>query len=125
MRQVLKLYYAGFFLSYVIVISCPKHGFSLWEDLDIFKSNRWEIQGVRALRDMHIKVPEAVRVGQSVTLACDYDLESVALYSIKWYRYDEEFYRYVPKEAPPSIVFPMPHLKIDWEKGFIATVTVS
>ncbi|KAJ8981506.1 hypothetical protein NQ317_016503 [Molorchus minor] len=68
---------------------------------------------VRALRNMHIKVPTAVRVGNSVTLACDYDLESVALYTIKWYRYEEEFYRYVPKESPPSKVFVMPHLNVD------------
>ncbi|KAJ8945760.1 hypothetical protein NQ318_022858 [Aromia moschata] len=62
---------------------------------------------------MEIKVPEAVRLGDSVTLACDYDLESVALYTIKWYRYDEEFYRYVPKESPPSKVFAMAHLNVD------------
>lgn len=66
-----------------------------------------------ALRNMQIKVPEAVRVGDSVTLACDYDLESVALYTIKWYRNDEEFYRYVPKESPPSKVFTMPHVFVD------------
>lgn len=71
------------------------------------------IADVGALRDMHIKVPEAVKVGDSVTLACDYDLESVALYTIKWYRYEEEFYRYVPKESPPSKVFAMPHLNVD------------
>lgn len=62
---------------------------------------------------MVIKVPEAVRVGDTVTLACDYDLEQVALYTIKWYRNDEEFYRYVPKESPPSRVFLMPHLNVD------------
>jgi purine-cytosine permease-like protein len=76
----------------------------------------WEeyiVADVRALRDMHIKVPEAVRVGDSVTLACNYDLESAALYTIKWYRYDSEFYRYVPKESPPSRVFVMPHLTVD------------
>ncbi|KAI4469094.1 beat protein [Holotrichia oblita] len=66
-----------------------------------------------ALRDMYIKVPEAVRIGDTVTLSCDYDLEQVALYTIKWYRYDEEFYRYVPKESPPSRVFPMEHITVD------------
>lgn len=71
------------------------------------------VADVGALRDMHIRVPEAVRVGDSVTLACDYDLESVALYTIKWYRYDAEFYRYVPKESPPSRVFIMPNLNVD------------
>lgn len=68
---------------------------------------------------MYIKVPEAVRIGDTVTLSCDYDLEQVALYTIKWYRYDEEFYRYVPKESPPSRVFPMEHITVDVSTVFI------
>ncbi|CAG9813264.1 unnamed protein product [Phaedon cochleariae] len=35
---------------------------------------------------MHIRVPEAVPRGESVVLGCDYDLESAALYTIKWRR---------------------------------------
>lgn len=62
---------------------------------------------------MHIKVPEAVRVGDTVTLACVYDLEQVALYTIKWYRNDVEFYRYVPKESPPNKVFNVAHVYVD------------
>nr|CAH7730644.1 unnamed protein product [Callosobruchus chinensis] len=42
---------------------------------------------------MRISVPKTVRKDADVTLACDYDLESAALYSIKWYRHDVEFYR--------------------------------
>ncbi|KAF5301233.1 hypothetical protein FQA39_LY10819 [Lamprigera yunnana] len=68
---------------------------------------------VAALRDMHIKVPQAVRVGDEVTLACDYDLEQVALYTIKWYRDDVEFYRFVPKESPPSREFVVEHVNVD------------
>lgn len=68
---------------------------------------------------MYIKVPEAVRIGDTVTLSCDYDLEQVALYTIKWYRYDEEFYRYVPKESPPSRVFPMEHITVDVSTVFL------
>lgn len=62
---------------------------------------------------MQIRVPEAARAGSTVTLACDYDLEQAALYTIKWYRGDEEFYRFVPKESPPSRVFPMPAVNVD------------
>lgn len=68
---------------------------------------------VSALKAMHIQVPEAVRAGDTVTLSCDYDLESAALYTIKWYRGDEEFYRFVPKESPPTRVFPMPAVNVD------------
>nr|CAH7747928.1 unnamed protein product [Callosobruchus chinensis] len=71
------------------------------------------ISDTHALKDVKIKVPEAVRHGDTVTLSCDYDLESAALYTIKWYRDDEEFYRYIPKESPPVQVFPVPHLYVD------------
>lgn len=62
---------------------------------------------------MRLNVPRAVREGHSVTLGCDYDLEDVPLYSIKWYREDNEFYRYVPKEEPPTRVFTIPGLTVD------------
>lgn len=69
-----------------------------------------------ALTNMHITVPEAVRTGDSVTLSCDYDLDSDALYTIKWFRNEEEFYRYVPKETPPSQTFHVPHLTVNVSK---------
>nr|CAI5852994.1 unnamed protein product [Callosobruchus analis] len=77
------------------------------------KKNHCHLAYTHALKDVKIKVPEAVRHGDAVTLSCDYDLESAALYTIKWYRDDEEFYRYIPKESPPVQVFPVPHLNVD------------
>lgn len=58
-------------------------------------------------------VPVAVRVGSSVSLACDYDLENEALYSIRWYHADQEFYRFVPKDQPPFKVFALPSFNVD------------
>lgn len=111
-------------------------------------------------------MPEAVAVGDTVTIACYYDLENVnklfffflicaktkkkkqeklqrknefliiygkiiftfffclfylcslcktkaALYSVRWYFELEEFYRYVPKESPPSRVFPISGVSVD------------
>ncbi|XP_065168756.1 uncharacterized protein [Atheta coriaria] len=66
-----------------------------------------------SLTNLRLTVPRAVRVGHSVTLQCDYDLEEAPLYSVKWYRNSDEFYRYVPKEAPPTRVFPLPGLHVD------------
>lgn len=67
----------------------------------------------RSLRGVRLDVPEAVLTGDTAKLVCDYDLEEDALYSIKWYRGDDEFYRYVPKESPPSRVFPLPGINVD------------
>jgi hypothetical protein len=60
---------------------------------------------VFGLKGVRIWNPEAIRVGESLRLSCDYDLDGVALYSIKWYFGDQEFYRFVPKESPPTRVF--------------------
>lgn len=62
---------------------------------------------------MRLNVPRAVRIGHSVTLGCEYDAEDDSLYSVKWYHESEEFYRYVPKEEPPTRVFMLWKLKVD------------
>ncbi|VVC87552.1 unnamed protein product [Leptidea sinapis] len=46
-------------------------------------------------------------------MRCSYDLEGAALYSIRWYRAETEFYRYVPRELPPTMVFPLPGASVD------------
>ncbi|CAH0551329.1 unnamed protein product [Brassicogethes aeneus] len=67
----------------------------------------------KSLKGMRLNVPRAIRVGHSVTLGCEYDLEEAPLYSVKWYRDGDEFYRYVPKEAPPTRVFTLSGLHVD------------
>lgn len=46
-----------------------------------------------AIRLEHVEVPNVVAVGESATLLCDVDLERDELYSIKWYKDNEEFYQ--------------------------------
>ena len=58
-------------------------------------------------------MPEAVAVGDTVTLSCDYDLENAALYSVRWYFDTEEFYRYVTKEQPPGRIFNAHELEVE------------
>jgi len=78
-------------------------------------SAQWRVSyaGVSGLRGLQITVPEAVPTGELARLKCDYDLEKDLLYTIKWYRGDEEFYRYVPKESPPTRVFPLQGIHVD------------
>ncbi|VVC87585.1 unnamed protein product, partial [Leptidea sinapis] len=73
------------------------------------------LRGVWSLRNLVISVPRAVLSGegQSAVLRCSYDLEGAALYSIRWYRAETEFYRYVPRELPPTMVFPLPGASVD------------
>ncbi|KAK9503572.1 hypothetical protein O3M35_010103 [Rhynocoris fuscipes] len=71
-----------------------------------------------------MKVPELVRSGTTLQLACHYDLEGDSLYSIKFYQGDEEFYRYVPKEAPPTRVFPLPGIQVDVSTYFFCPIFI-
>ena len=45
------------------------------------------------IRLQHVEVPSVVAVGESASLSCDVDLEQDQLYSIKWYKENEEFYQ--------------------------------
>jgi len=61
----------------------------------------------------HVHVPLHPQVNQSVSLMCEYNLHGEPLYSIKWYKDQQEFYRYLPKESPPSLSFSVPGTTVD------------
>lgn len=63
------------------------------------------VSGVWSLRDLRVSVPEAVKVGSPAILNCFFDMEGEALYSLRWYRNQEEFFRYTPKETPSAKKF--------------------
>jgi len=66
-----------------------------------------------------VEVPEHPVVGTSVDLICHYKLENTRagksedIYSVKWYKNGKEFYRYVPKDNPPSQVFNVPWITVE------------
>ncbi|XP_075220269.1 uncharacterized protein LOC142323857 [Lycorma delicatula] len=74
---------------------------------------------------MNLIVPTAVRVGDSLNISCVYDLERETLYSVKFYRGDQEFYRYIPKESPPTKVFPMDGVNVDLSQSNSTRVTLT
>lgn len=49
----------------------------------------------------------------TVTLQCIYDLEGEPLYTVKWYKGPNEFYRYIPKELPNTQIFPVSGINVD------------
>ncbi|XP_018328873.1 uncharacterized protein LOC108739465 isoform X2 [Agrilus planipennis] len=83
-----------------------------------------DIWSCKSLKSVNLSVPIAVRAGHSVTLECDYDLEGAPLYSVKWYYGDSEFYRYVPKEEPPTRVFPLRGMHVDVSGSNARNVTL-
>jgi hypothetical protein len=75
-----------------------------------------DLSGVDSLQSVKLVFPPVVRVRGEATLLCLYDLEGEALYSVKWYRGNQEFYRYTPKESPPGRVFPFEGIMVDVSK---------
>ena len=63
--------------------------------------------------DVTIKIPIAVAENSTVKMTCDYDLRSKPLYAVKWYKSQNEFYRFIPKEIPSKSVFPPLAAKVD------------
>jgi len=56
-----------------------------------------------ALTLSRVIVPSYKLAGETVTLECPYELnrnQRDRLYSVKWYKDDEEFYRYIPRSIP-------------------------
>ncbi|GFQ79752.1 uncharacterized protein TNCT_25301 [Trichonephila clavata] len=58
-------------------------------------------------------VPSPTTQGESVELICSYELDEDKLYSVKWYKDDVEFYRYVPNDWPPGQFLPLQGVKLD------------
>ncbi|XP_046674059.1 uncharacterized protein LOC124363040 [Homalodisca vitripennis] len=58
-------------------------------------------------------MPVAVPTGSTASLLCLYDLEGDQLYTVKWYKGRQEFFRYVLKELPHTRVFALPGINVD------------
>ncbi|KAG7309604.1 hypothetical protein JYU34_004070 [Plutella xylostella] len=62
-------------------VTISLHVVSLWVPVSI------------SLRVVSLSVPALRARGEAASLACEYDLAGGRLYSVKWYRDNEEFYR--------------------------------
>lgn len=100
-------------MKHVVLVQVPSWGKASTCNSFVHGARTGFFAGVSGLRGVEITVPEAVPTGDIARLKCDYDLERELLYTIKWYRGDEEFYRFVPKESPPTRVFPLQGIHVD------------
>ncbi|XP_055386210.1 uncharacterized protein LOC129615151 [Condylostylus longicornis] len=66
-----------------------------------------------SLRLIEVQIPKHVVKGAEAKLECHYDLDEEALYSVKWYKDGNEFYRYVPRDMPPAQIFLLPGVTVD------------
>ncbi|XP_029826944.2 uncharacterized protein LOC115312179 [Ixodes scapularis] len=63
--------------------------------------------GTGDLRLIKVDVPPNALLGGSARLRCRFKLGNTPLYSVKWHKEDQEFFRYVPSDHPPKSVFPL------------------
>jgi len=70
------------------------------------------LPGCGSLKMMKLTVPPQLVFGQSASLQCNYDLEGSQLYSVKWYKNGQEFFRYMPSMDEQFTVFNIPGVHI-------------
>ncbi|XP_068084816.1 uncharacterized protein [Anabrus simplex] len=61
----------------------------------------------RKLVMRELVVPRQVDIRDDVILSCRFDLGGERLYSVKWYKDEFEFYRYMPDNFPPCQSLPV------------------
>lgn len=52
-------------------------------------------------------------MGNSTRLECKYDLQGEKLYTVKWYKDGNEFYRFLPGESPEVQIFDVTGVHVD------------
>lgn len=59
------------------------------------------------LKLLDVRVPEVIDIREEAVLKCKFDLEGDELYSVKWYKEELEFFRYMPDNTPRVQTFPV------------------
>lgn len=60
------------------------------------------------------KMPDEAAVGSSIELRCEWRILGESnLYSVKWYKDDHEFFRYLPDSNQRTQIFPRPGVKVE------------
>uniref|UniRef100_A0A023G616 Putative neural cell adhesion molecule l1 n=1 Tax=Amblyomma triste TaxID=251400 RepID=A0A023G616_AMBTT len=78
-----------------------------------------------ALRMIEVSVPSRPTRGSTVKLECIYDLEGDALYSVKWYKDQQEFFRFVPMDRPTKRIFRVKGLTVNQAESSESSVVLN
>jgi len=74
------------------------------------------------LRLMELRIEEHTVVGNSTRIECKFDLEGEQLYTVKWYKDGNEFYRFLPGESPEVQVFDVTGVHVDEKQSTAESV---
>ncbi|CAG9860915.1 unnamed protein product [Phyllotreta striolata] len=70
-----------------------------------------------ALRLTSMSAPNIADVRDKMELDCHFDMGNEELYAVKWYKDDQEFFRYMPKGQQQMMSFPVPGVKLETHGG--------
>ncbi|XP_077301163.1 uncharacterized protein LOC143921684 [Arctopsyche grandis] len=85
---------------------------TMYYDFDI-PSARLVVSESICSRVIEVVVPGYRVRGETALLECRYELQGDTLYSVKWYKDNEEFYRFMPKLSPPHHSYWVEGVKVD------------
>ncbi|XKL65470.1 hypothetical protein PGB90_008890 [Kerria lacca] len=95
----------------------PRHSY---EDQKL-KDTGSESNGLR-LTD--VTIPSHMDLHQAAVLSCNFDLGRGKLYSVKWYKDEFEFFRYMPENKPQIQTFPLIGVNLDLSKSNMTVITL-
>ncbi|XP_015607897.1 uncharacterized protein LOC107273841 isoform X2 [Cephus cinctus] len=78
-----------------------------------------------ALQMTPLQIPQHVVFNQTVKLECNFNLDRKLLYSVKWYKDGNEFYRYLPRDVPSVQVFPVAGVVVDTRESTNRSVVLN
>ncbi|XP_076032040.1 cell adhesion molecule 1-like [Oratosquilla oratoria] len=71
---------------------------------------------------VEVRVPIYKVRGSSANLTCNYNLQGAVLYSLKWYKGDEQFFQYIPANEEPISTFGVHGIEINKKNSDMRTV---
>ncbi|GJQ74388.1 hypothetical protein Trydic_g21262 [Trypoxylus dichotomus] len=76
------------------------------------------------LKWVRVSVPQYRIPGDVALLQCDYDLGNDNLYAVKWYKDNEEFFKFLPKARPEATSYSVDGIYIDMKASNRTTVVL-
>ena len=83
------------------------------------------IAGCGSLSMKGLSVPGQLILGSSADLVCNYALAGSKLYSVKWYKDGQEFFRFMPSMDTQIEVFPVRGVSVDVSRPSFLNVYTS
>ncbi|KAK7586231.1 hypothetical protein V9T40_004107 [Parthenolecanium corni] len=76
------------------------------------------------LRLTEIFIPKHIDLKEKAQLSCKFEITQGKLYSVKWYKDENEFFRYMPDSSPEIHTFPVDGVHLDISRSNKTTVTL-